>query len=155
MPGECYTLYSKVQWWIRRLSRWHTATALTHFPAWGSQNVQWREPPAGKKESDPSYSHCNWTCSGRWAGWLTLWWLTNFFIQIIANKNLGHHSNCCGLLLFTEVIRNSFFLLSDHTAWPHWCCKDLICVTLAEEDAPRKLVDAVAGVEVGVGSDSF
>ena len=37
----------------------------------------------------------------------------------------------------------------------HWCCKDLICVTLADEDAPRKLVDAVAGVEVGVGSDSF
>ena len=27
----------------------------------------------------------------------------------------------------------------------------MICVTLADEDAPRKLVDAVAGVEVGVG----
>ena len=33
----------------------------------------------------------------------------------------------------------------------HWCCKDLICVTLADEDAPRKLVDAVAGVKVGFG----
>ena len=31
-----------------------------------------------------------------------------------------------------------------------WCCKDLICLTLADEDAQGKLVDAVAGVEVGV-----
>lgn len=36
-----------------------------------------------------------------------------------------------------------------------WCCKDLICLTLADEDTHGKLVDAVAGVEVGVGGKAI
>lgn len=36
-----------------------------------------------------------------------------------------------------------------------WCCKDLICLTLADEDAQGKLVDAVDGVEVGVGGKAI
>ena len=36
-----------------------------------------------------------------------------------------------------------------------WCCKDLICLTLADEDTHGKLVDAVAGVEVGVSGKAI
>ena len=121
MPGEWSTLYSKVQWWIRRLSRWHTGTLpplwLTFQPG-DHKMCNGGSHQQVKRNQIPHSPTAIELVSGRWAGWLTLM-IDHSFYPNHCKQKLGHHSNYYQLLLFTEVIRNSFFLLSDHTAWPH------------------------------------
>ena len=92
MPGEWYTLYSKVQWWIRRLSRWHTGTLpplwLTFQPG-DSKMCNGGSHQQVKRNQIPHSPTAIELVSGWWEGWLTLWWLTNFLIQKIANKKLA------------------------------------------------------------------